>query len=1027
MICLLVLAALAGQLRVESATEGTSTAPVWPSGYRQDANLFDVCFVNAQLGWAVGDRGTILHTQDGGETWQLQETPAAGRLESVHFVDAQHGWAVGGSTTPYTHRSVGCVLRTDNGGQTWQRDPDQFLPWLTGVHFSDLKRGIAFGLPSAMFPSAVYHTRDGAHWTPWPGWSTGWVDAIVDLRGQGLLIDRSGQLVHLQAGVLTPLGKLKHESRLPLRMSDNGQGQWLLCGNQGLVQLSLDAGQHWIPPRGLPDAALLSEFDWQAVESHGPDAWIVGVPGSCCLTTHDGGTSWQLLETGNQLPLYALDFVDSQHGWAVGALGTVLMTQDGGESWTCQRSAGAHLAVLGVFGQAEQIPWELVGQMAAGEGYWTRVEVLADSAGLQSKSGETPTATRLHEATVMAGGVGANLIQSLQAPDARLRISSERLRRQWDQSTQTDSQSQLIEYLVRQFRCWQPDLVVIAEPSDADDGLTRLIRQIVLQATEEAADTSRFGMQLQAGLSAWRVSRVTTFSDDAGGSGYPVSGNQLVLSLGQSVAQLADRARANLSSEYRPGTNRLTLRTLDGDSPARRGLFAPTQETSGRISRRTHVEPAEDVRLRNQQAQRRRTLDVLLGQMSRDEQATWQQAMHLAGELSVEQRNELLTASAAQQLRTGNASLAFELLNRVQQDSGPLPLRESARLRLFWYLASDEAALHWPLPELTDMTQVTQAAALQAGPGEVRLATLATPQPLGTKREAEEQPIPVTGTGPTADNALRRRLSIAGRLIDTIQAEQPDLYFEPMLRFPLAALHRRTGRQDAAVKFWRSQLTGHAHPAYRNWAASELALLEADALPSRPCWHCPRLQQPPRLDGRLNDSVWQTVAPTELQSAAGTDDVRSTTHVRLAYDAEFLYVAVQADKSSALEYSPGEQQTRRRDEVLDGDRIEIYLDVDHDAVTHWCLTIDYRGWASERLNDDPTWNPQWYIAADQSATTWTVEAAIPLKSLSSLPVAPEISWCLGIQRIMPGQEWETWLQPAPIDLQPEEFGLLRFQ
>ena len=37
----------------------------------EDAELADVCFVDAQRGWAVGDRGVIWHTADGGRRWQL--------------------------------------------------------------------------------------------------------------------------------------------------------------------------------------------------------------------------------------------------------------------------------------------------------------------------------------------------------------------------------------------------------------------------------------------------------------------------------------------------------------------------------------------------------------------------------------------------------------------------------------------------------------------------------------------------------------------------------------------------------------------------------------------------------------------------------------------------------------------------------------------------------------------------------------------------------------------------------------------
>jgi photosystem II stability/assembly factor-like uncharacterized protein len=40
--------------------------PMRSAQMRSDARLHDVCFVDPRCGWAVGDRGTIWHTEDGG-------------------------------------------------------------------------------------------------------------------------------------------------------------------------------------------------------------------------------------------------------------------------------------------------------------------------------------------------------------------------------------------------------------------------------------------------------------------------------------------------------------------------------------------------------------------------------------------------------------------------------------------------------------------------------------------------------------------------------------------------------------------------------------------------------------------------------------------------------------------------------------------------------------------------------------------------------------------------------------------------
>lgn len=76
------------------------------------AALTSVAFADARRGWAVGHWGVILHTEDGGETWQLQREDAANDLPlyGVHFTDAQNGVAIG---------LWSLVLRTSDAGKTW--------------------------------------------------------------------------------------------------------------------------------------------------------------------------------------------------------------------------------------------------------------------------------------------------------------------------------------------------------------------------------------------------------------------------------------------------------------------------------------------------------------------------------------------------------------------------------------------------------------------------------------------------------------------------------------------------------------------------------------------------------------------------------------------------------------------------------------------------------------------------------------------------------------------------------------------
>ena len=56
--------------------------------------LHAVYFVNNEHGWAVGSRGTLLATNDGGKTWQAKPQPTEDTIRDVYFADEQNGWLV---------------------------------------------------------------------------------------------------------------------------------------------------------------------------------------------------------------------------------------------------------------------------------------------------------------------------------------------------------------------------------------------------------------------------------------------------------------------------------------------------------------------------------------------------------------------------------------------------------------------------------------------------------------------------------------------------------------------------------------------------------------------------------------------------------------------------------------------------------------------------------------------------------------------------------------------------------------------
>jgi hypothetical protein len=70
----------------------------------------NIDFWNETTGWAVSWDGTVLHTEDGGSTWEVQETGTLNPFYSIVSLDENSAIAGG----------LGCLYITRDDGDTWQ-------------------------------------------------------------------------------------------------------------------------------------------------------------------------------------------------------------------------------------------------------------------------------------------------------------------------------------------------------------------------------------------------------------------------------------------------------------------------------------------------------------------------------------------------------------------------------------------------------------------------------------------------------------------------------------------------------------------------------------------------------------------------------------------------------------------------------------------------------------------------------------------------------------------------------------------
>ncbi|MGH9970901.1 MAG: YCF48-related protein [Pyrinomonadaceae bacterium] len=108
-------------------------------------NLTDVFFFNDQVGWVSGStRGTICNSHDGGETFKSCVTELGALINSIAFPTESEGWAAGTTRDSNAKRlsSRGVLLHTTDGGKTWQPYPmPRDEPLFDRIYFVDQMHG----------------------------------------------------------------------------------------------------------------------------------------------------------------------------------------------------------------------------------------------------------------------------------------------------------------------------------------------------------------------------------------------------------------------------------------------------------------------------------------------------------------------------------------------------------------------------------------------------------------------------------------------------------------------------------------------------------------------------------------------------------------------------------------------------------------------------------------------------------------------------------------------------------------------
>lgn len=290
---------------------------------------------------AVGLRGSIIVSDDSGKTWVQAQVPVSIDLVAVTFASAQSGWAVGHG---------GVVLHSSDGGMTWEkqldglqasklaidfytRNPEQIAdaegylskeknlaveqetqPFLD-VYFADDRHGFVVGTFNRIFA-----TEDGGKtWAPlmhrsgnpqeWHFYSVSGNDGQVYLSGEQGRVWRLDQTSQQFVAINTPYnGTLFGITAL-------ADGHVFAYGMRGSFFHSSDQGQTW------QRSTLPFTSNVMRVIAAGEKRLLVVAQSGQVVQSQDGGQTFSPVTLNSPMPYFGAVLLDKGRLALAGAAG----------------------------------------------------------------------------------------------------------------------------------------------------------------------------------------------------------------------------------------------------------------------------------------------------------------------------------------------------------------------------------------------------------------------------------------------------------------------------------------------------------------------------------------------------------------------------------------------------------------------------------------------------------------------------------------------------------------------------------
>jgi len=181
-----------------------------------------------------------------------------------------------------------------------------------------------------------------------------------------------------------------------------------------------------------------------------------------------------------------------------------------------------------------------------------------------------------------------------------------------------------------------------------------------------------------------------------------------------------------------------------------------------------------------------------------------------------------------------------------------------------------------------------------------------------------------------------------------------------------------------------------------------------------------RLTEPLAVDGRLDEEVYRSTASvSDFVQQVPKEGALATerTEAWVLFDRDTLYISARCWDTAPPDKWVANELRRDTNQLRQNDTFGVILDTFYDRRNGYLFYTNPLGARADQAvtdegNLNPDWNPVWDVRTGRFDGGWTVEMAIPFKSLRYRAGANQV-WGINIRRVIRRKNEWTHLTPIP--------------